>query len=163
MNTILIIISILVTVVYLAYTIKKFGVPHSISETYYLLKRENKKKSVLFPFWAYATAIPLMIAWLNMTEGKDYQFLSFFAPAGLMFVGAAAQFKEKLTDKVHYGGAAICLIAAVILVVIWGYLGLTLICFFAAVLIIYKYGKPIFWVEIAGLFAAFVASLLKVL
>ena len=165
MNTILILISILVTVVYLAYTIKKFGVPHSISETYYLLKRENKKKAVLFPLWAYLTAIPLMFAWYSMSAGLLEMSSALLSTTGLLFVGAAAKFKNTHTmaDEVHYIGAGVCLICAMLLVVLWGYLVIPLILFSIAGFIIYLYGKPVFWVEVAGLLAAFIATLLKVM
>ena len=163
MNTILIIISIVVTVVYLTYTITKFGVPGSISDTYYLLKKENSKKAILFPLWAILTALPLMFAWYSMADGLLETLSALLSTTGLLFVGAAAKFKNTHTmaDETHFVGAGVCLVGAMLLVILWSYLGLTLICFFAAALIIYKYGKIVFWAEIAGLLAAFVASLLK--
>jgi hypothetical protein len=169
MNTILIIIliliSIMVTVVYLAYTIKKFRVPISISDTRYHLKKENKRKALLFSLWTVVAALPLMFAWYSMATGGLETISALLSTTGLLFVGAAPNFKstEGLADEVHFGGAGVCLVGAMLLVVLWGYLVIPLILFSIAGFIIYLYGKPIFWIEIAGLLAAFVASLLKVL
>lgn len=156
---ILIFISLLVTVAYLTYTIKLFGVPWSISETYYKLEKHKKGSGILFTAWAWLASIPLLIAWLDKADGTPYQFLPFLACASLMFVGAAAQFKEKLTDMVHYISAGICVAAALIWTVLVGCWYIPAITFAICAGIALKYQKWMFWIEIAALTAIYITFL----
>lgn len=97
--------------------IKYGGIPTSVSDIYYLLP--PKKRVPIFYGWICLVAIPLMILWLDITENQTFQFLVFLSCAGLLFVGAAGDFKQKLTQKVHIGGALICAISAILWVFIY--------------------------------------------
>lgn len=110
------------TAIYIAYNaicLALFSIPESLSNTYYLW-REKNGKGWLFPLMMYAVVILMMPAWITMSEGSDFQFLSFLAPASIAFVGTAPAFLgSDLENKVHTISAiiaAVCSLAWVILV-----------------------------------------------
>jgi hypothetical protein len=156
----MILFSLLITVLYLAYTIKLFGVPWSISDTYYKLERKKKGLGILFTAWAWMASLPLLIGWLDKTEGLVFQFLPFLACGSLMFVGAAAQFKQSLTEMVHYVSAGICVASALTWVVLVGYWYIPTITFAICIGIALKYSKWITWIEIASLTATYITLLI---
>jgi hypothetical protein len=73
-----------------------YGVLPSISESFYRLP---KKYNFIFTLALWGFAFPAIIIGVPTTA------LMFFAGAGIMFVGAAAQFKQELTKTVHFVGA----------------------------------------------------------
>lgn len=154
----LIIISLLITTVYLGYTIRLFGVLWSISESYYLLEQKKKGLGILFTAWAWFAALPLLIAWLDLAEDTS-QFLAFFACAALMFVGAAAQFKEQLTNAVHYGAAGVCVASALAWVLLVGYWYIPVATFAICMPVACRDKKWVFWIEIAALSATYMSLL----
>jgi hypothetical protein len=84
----------------------KYGIPASISESYYLLPPGIRLP--VFYGWTVLVAIPLVVFWLNISVGTA-QPLIFFGCAFLLFVGVAAPFKDKgVTNKVHVISAALC-------------------------------------------------------
>ena len=117
--TISIIIATTIFVAYNAVAVVFFGIPESLSNTYYLYK-EKYNKGVLFPAMMYLVVAFMMPAWITMSEGSNFQFLAFLAPAAIAFVGTAPRFKDfDLENKVHtYSAivAAACSLLWVILV-----------------------------------------------
>ncbi len=94
---------------YLLFTCLSFGVPNSISETYYRTFGSKWVFSgVLFAAASFAVA-PL----LNHTS-ESYQFLAFFIVAGIFFVAASPAFKDELEGKVHVGSAIVLGVSAVV-------------------------------------------------
>ena len=84
----------------------KYGVPSSISESYYLLPKAISLP--VFYLWTIAVALPLVMFWLDISTGTT-QALVFFGCTFLLGVGAAAPFKEKgQTQKVHIISATLC-------------------------------------------------------
>ena len=79
---------------YVTLIVAQYGVLTSISESYYRLPRIQRPFFTLF-CWGFA--IPAIL--IGSTP------LMFLAGTGIAFVGAAAAFKEEMTDKVHYIGA----------------------------------------------------------
>jgi hypothetical protein len=75
-----------------------YGVLPSISESFYRLPQ---KYNFIFTLALWGFASPAMII------GTPVTGLMFFATAGIMFVGAAAAFKQKLTKTVHIVGASV--------------------------------------------------------
>lgn len=72
----LILISLAILAVYLWRVIKLIGIPWSISDTYYQLKKHQK------PAWIFQVAIItaagfLLPEWLELTDGKNYQCCAF--------------------------------------------------------------------------------------
>jgi len=98
------ILSLVVFTAYIATIIGRFGIPTSISESYYLMPK--KFGGPFFYGFCLLTALPLLIFWLDLSPEK-WQFLVFLSCAPLMFVGAAGAFKEiDLTGKVHFISAS---------------------------------------------------------
>lgn len=79
---------------YVSWIWAKYGVLPSISHSYYSLPNNLK---FLFTLWCWGYALPAMI--VASTP------LMFFAGAGICFVGAAAAYREKMTETVHIIGA----------------------------------------------------------
>lgn len=166
--TTLIIISVIIFLAYLVGMYIYFGIPYSISDTYY--KLENRKKGTGWLFSAMCIGVGglLLPALLELTP-ESYQFTAFLACAGLIFVGAAPQFKMSLTGSVHYGSAAVCVIFSQvwvaltcwwILIPVWlAYIVYTLVSMSKHVTgniwSDFVETKPMFWVEIAALTATY--------
>lgn len=92
---------------YNAVSLAFFGVPRSLSNTYYLYE-DRCNKGWLFCAMIYLVVAFMMPAWITMSEGSDFQFLSFLAPASLMFVGTAPRFKDSMMEnRVHSASAII--------------------------------------------------------
>lgn len=109
-------------VIYLAYnaiSLANFGIPHSLSMTYYLWN-EKDGRGWLFCLMMYIVVALMMPAWITMSEGSDFQFLAFLAPAALLFVGTAPRFlaggTERRVHETSAYAAAACSLAWVILV-----------------------------------------------
>jgi hypothetical protein len=119
LTTISIIAATAIYIAYNAVSLAIFGVPESLSNTYYLWKEKNGK-GWLFPLMMYAVVALMMPAWITMSEGSDFQFLAFLAPSAIAFVATAPAFKsDDLENKVHSISAVIaaaCSLAWVALV-----------------------------------------------
>lgn len=94
-------------IIYITGILVHYGVPTSVSETYYLLPKKFRLIFTVF-CWSVCAILP---AWLDISQ-ENTQFLAFLSCAGLAFVGAAAAFKQELTNTVHYISAAICAICS---------------------------------------------------
>lgn len=102
-----ILIATLIYITYNVISIIYFGIPNSLSQTYYLWK---SKANIGYVFTASMAAVVLamMPAWITISEGSSFQFLSFLAPAAIMFVAMAPAFMSSdLENKVH-SISAIC-------------------------------------------------------
>lgn len=101
LTTISIIVATAIYVAYNAVSLAIFGVPESLSNTYYLYKEKNGK-GWYFSLMMYLVVALMMPAWISLSEGSNFQFLAFLAPASIMFVGTAPRFKDSdLENKVH--------------------------------------------------------------
>ena len=116
---ILILVSFLLFVIYNSVVLGLFGVPESLSETYYLY--ENKKKGLgwLFTIFMWVLAFTLLPAWIetSMAIGpwRSYlTFLAFFTCAAIVFVGTSPKFHEKPEGVVHTTAAIICAVSALL-------------------------------------------------
>lgn len=98
---ILILISLAIILTYVGVMIKRNGIPSSISDTFYSLEHK-----LWFGLSMIGTALSLMPSLLNNTP-ENYQFLAFLMCAGLIFVGAAPNFKKGIDRPVHIAGASI--------------------------------------------------------
>ena len=101
---ILTIIQLVVFLLYVGFIIKRYGVLPSISDSWYVLPLSQQ---FLFTLFTWGLGIPMLL------YGNIWFFLS---GAGLSFVGAATAFKSKigLTKEVHYGGALVGILGALI-------------------------------------------------
>lgn len=142
---------------HLAYVVGCFGIPRSLSDTYYLLgKRGWIFQAVLGLFGSL-----LMPTWIDLSSDGT-QFLAFFACAGLLFVAAAPCFKIDIEGKVHYTSAVVCCIAAFIwqIVEMCWLLPVGSIALALGATVITK-GKLFWWVEMAILVSSVISVFVK--
>lgn len=165
LTTISIIIATIIYVAYNAISLANFGVPQSLSMTYYLWKRKSNK-GYLFSLMMYAVVALMMPAWISLSEGSNFQFLSFLAPTAIAFVGAAPMFRDdELESKVHTGAAvvaAICSLAWVILVTPYWVAIPIYVVFEGAKAFFSKTYKTclVYWLEMVAFLSTFTAAIM---
>lgn len=104
------IISFLIIFTYLLYIVLKFGIPRSISQTYYLVNHKWVFSAVLLS--STALILPVMLE-------MEYSHLAFLGLGGILFVAAAPNFMEsELVDSVHTWSAIFAFIFSQIWVAI---------------------------------------------
>lgn len=96
----------LMTLAYAICSIVKFGVPVSVSSTYYHLK----KNGWIFQVLMFVLGCALFPIWISVSD-ESWQFLVFLACASLCFVASAPAFRIELQGKVHYSAAVICCVS----------------------------------------------------
>lgn len=143
----LIFISLTILIVYFWKVIKLIGIPWSISDTYYQLKKHGRS-GLWFQIAMILSVGILLPEWLEVTEGENYQCCAFLACIGLIFVGSAPCFKLELDGKVHIGATIVCGLASLLYMIFAGYTTFPLLLAFPTGFLIYKYDKPVFWLEI---------------
>lgn len=89
------------TIAYVGGTTLKFGVLNSISQTFYALG----KYRILFPTWTSITALCIMIA-CDSTPTT-------IAGTGLIIVGTAPYFYDKIQKYIHYLGAIATVVGSI--------------------------------------------------
>lgn len=134
-------IMIIVFVSYVSFIWNKFGALPSISQSYYELPQNQKW---LFTIFCWAFAFPTMIL-ANTT-------LMFFATSGIVFVGAAAAFQEKMTKEFHVIGAVMGVILSQISIItdygMWP-ISLTFALLALPMLLLEdKFPNRVWWIEI---------------
>ena len=139
------IIAAVILLAYMVYILARFGVPRSLSDTYYLLEGEG---------WVFQVVLALFIMlilplWINISSSRT-ECLAFLSCASLGFVAAAARFKEILTETVHYVSAGICCVCAVLWQVLECSWMLPCICLLlAGVCSVIRWNKWCWWLEVA--------------
>lgn len=169
----LILVSLVILLSYLAYTIALFWDkenPVSVSDTYYLLEKRKKKRNErgkkaiggwLFLVFCWTCSLTLLIPWIELTP-ESLKFTCFLSASGLLFVGTAAPFKESLTKEVHYTSAGFCAIFSQIWVITQGYWWIALISFLPFIILAIQYKKKkMFWIEIASFVSTYTSIILK--
>lgn len=150
--TALLIASFVILLSYILYA----GTAENLSVTYYKVK-----KPYLFQLALGLTGFLMMIYLLDLTAGKWYQFLSFFATSALIFVSFAPDYKQLLEGKVHVAAAMVSEIAALTLMVLMGYWYVPILPFLASVFIIRKWGNKTYWLEMVCIASIFIMALLE--
>lgn len=129
---------------FITYIISKFGVLNSISESWYKLEENKKGTGILF------TAFLWSIGFLMFFQTNGSTGLFFASGVGLMFVGAATQYKQKMTSSIHFAGAFTGLLFP--LIAVWYERGvwypLAIGVFFYLLSIIFDIKKETWWLEI---------------
>ena len=153
---------------YLIYNIvalSLFGVPHSLSMTYYLFKEQNNRLRYLFSSLMICLVVFLAPCWLELSEGSDFQFTAFLSISGILFVGGApACLSKGIESKVHNFAAYVCAASAlswIILVTPYWYIIPIVFCIIAALAIITKTVKSsyIYWLENVAFISTFIAMI----
>jgi hypothetical protein len=163
--TISIIMATTIFVAYNAVAIPIFGIPESLSNTYYLYK-EKCNKGWLFCLMMYLVVALMMPAWITLSEGSAFQFLAFLAPASIAFVGTSPRFKDgDLENKVHtYSAyvAAACSLLWVGLVTPYWWVILVWLGFIAIASILTSSYKSclVYWFEMIAFGATFTSAIM---
>ena len=109
--TLLVLFSLAVFATYLIIMAKLHGVQPSISDNYYVSKHPW---TFTLAMWTVAfTMLPPMLS----ATTETFQFTAFLSCAGISFVGAAAAYRQSLTNTVHIAGA----ITAALCAIVWSY------------------------------------------
>ena len=119
-------LSFLSFIVYNSVAIGLFGIPGSMSKTYYLYEEKKKGLGWLFTGFMLLMGMTMMPGWIEISNAKGpwesyLTFLAFIAAAMIVFVGFAPRYRENLEGSVHMISAKICAAAALIwdFVVCW--------------------------------------------
>ena len=152
-------VALCIYLVYNVFIITTYGVPKSLSETFYILDN----KGWMFPIMITSIAGLLLPAWIELSNGTNFQFLAFLSASCLMFVGFAPAFKSnKLTDRVHDFSAYLSALFAILWIcfvpktyfVLIGFL----ILFFGISIITKTFKNAIvYWLEHIAIFSTFVS------
>ena len=105
------IISFLVFIIYNAFIIKIFGIPKSLSESFYLMNNRREGSGYIFTAMMFIVGLYLMPSWLELGDclspwSHYLDPLAFATCASICFVGAAPAFRNiGVESKVHDIGA----------------------------------------------------------
>lgn len=158
--------AIFLFVIYNIVALILFGVPKSLSMTYYLFKERKNTLKILFPAMIAMLCLLLIPCWLELSEGSNFQFLSFLAPAALMFVGFTPAFNDAdMYKTIHNIAAYTCAVFAllwIILVTPYWYVILIVLGVMAAISIVTKTWKTcyIYWLEMVAFVSLFISIIL---
>lgn len=156
-------------IIYLMYNglaIRSFGIPYSLSNTYYLFQNKKKWMRILFPIMMVLVVALLLPAWLEISAGNNLQFLAFFAAAGLLFTGSAPAFmRSNLENKVHTYSAIAAAIFSLLWVIFAAKVWWVILVWLALVTLIAILTKsiksaPIYWLETIAFMSTFMAILM---
>nr|DAO36606.1 MAG TPA: hypothetical protein [Caudoviricetes sp.] len=153
-------LSLILLTIYIMYAVSVCGVPWSLSDTYYQLKKRNRP-AWLFQMAMIIPAMLLMPVWIDRST-DDLQFLAFLSCGGLMFVGSAPLFKEEFQGRVHYTGTVIAGLATILWVCLSGMWYLPAVAFPVAGIIMLRYRKWLFLAEMAAFVCAYAGILISI-
>lgn len=155
--------AIFMFLIYNAIAILLFGIPKSLSMTYYLFKEREDVLKCLFPVMMTLLTFFLMPAWIEISEGSPFQFTAFLSAASILFVGAAPAFKnssmENIVHQVSAYFAAAAAIAWICLVTPFWWIVLIVLGIIVAVSIVTKTWKTgyIYWLEMVAFISTFIS------
>lgn len=113
---------LLAFLIYFSYNIlviSNFGVPHSLSQTYYLFKEKKEWMKILFPIMMILVATLLLPSWIVLSSGNNFQFTAFLSAMGIMFTGACPTFaNSKMEDRVHTYSAYFAAIMSILWIIL---------------------------------------------
>ena len=151
------IISAILFAIYLILMAEFHGVQPSISDNYYV-----SKHPWTFTLAMWTVAFMMLPPMLSATT-ETFQFTAFLSCAGIAFVGAAAAYRQSLSNTVHTIGAVI----AALFAIIWAYTicpPLPTIAILAAVnILLSKVSNKIYWIEIAAFIMVYVTYFISIL
>ena len=142
--TVLYFISLLTFTLYIGFVLIKFGVPNSVSASFYLLG----KKGWMFQLAMLLTAGTLLPVLMEATK-NDFKLLEFLTCSGVLFVAAAPAFKVELEGKVHAVAALVSGLSGLVWAFIHGNFMALLFILLVYFSLYAKFGKWVFWAELA--------------
>ena len=158
--------AIFMFIVYNIVTLMLFGVPYSLSMTYYLFKERKNNLKVLFPAMIILMVIFLMPCLLQISEGSNFQFTAFLSMASLMFVGVCPGFLDSdMKNNVHSISAIICAIFALLWIILVTQYWYVILIVFACVAITAFVTKTwkicyTYWLEMVAFISTFIAIII---
>jgi hypothetical protein len=133
---------------YLISIIAMFGLPASVSDSFYLLNAKKRNLGCMFTLWCYLTGITAIALMLSQSDGRWFQMFGFFAGGALCFVGTAPLFRDR-ERRIHSVSAFTCAIAALLWIALSGYWWIPAALFLPSVFALFKWEKQrVFWAEI---------------
>lgn len=167
MSTVLICVSIAFAIylIYNGVALRLFGVPESLSNTFYLYNDKKKYLGVLFPVMMVTMASLLLPAWLEVSALSSLQFTAFLAAAGIIFTGSAPAFKSNdLEKKVHTASALVAAMFALLWVIFVSKLWFIILIWLAVIALIAFITKTIkssyiYWLETVAFMSTFTSIL----
>ena len=116
---------------------------HSVSDSYYILKRKEQHEEILFTLFTFFLGIGLILQYYH-------SFLFFLGGMGLFWVGTQTQFRDEVSikGKIHYGGAVLAIVCSLIGLLTQGVWIPLLICGLGSgMMYLLKIKNFIWWVE----------------
>ena len=156
-----VLIAFFIYLVYNGAALRLFGVPKSLSMTYYLLEEKKKWSRIFFPITMTSVVAMLLPAWLELSEGSPFQFTAFLAAAGILFVGAAPAFmNNRLENLVHIVSAIVAAVFALLWVVLVSKMWLIIVMWLAFIALVAFLTKSVkssytYWLETVAFMATF--------
>lgn len=151
---VLVSMSLVILTAYIVIFISCYGIPPSLSESYYHIKHK-----ALFSLILVVSGGLIIIPWIELSQRAEG--LAFLSVAALMFVAASPQFKESLSRQVHYISAGIMAVSAISWELLnWG-LWLPLVAFL--IIGICDRKNVVFWVECGLVFDIYGSILAKLM
>lgn len=163
-------------VIFLIYNIligSKFGIPRTLSQSYYVLEDYKKGLGWMFTIMMWIISWLLLPGWLEVSElistwSIYLRVLPFITIAGLLFVGAAPAFRSiGLEPIVHEVSAKVAAVAALIwcLVVCWKimYVPIAVMGIVALIAWLTKTWKSAsgYWVEMLCFYPTFITIIVE--
>lgn len=150
--------------VYMSYNfavLKLFGIPNSLSQTYYEFKYLKSWLKVLFPIMMISVGGLLVPAWLEISGDSNFTFMVFLAIMGILLTGAAPAFNNSdFDDKIHTISAIFAAVFALLWIIfvtnLW-WLIIVWTVIISAIAIITKTWKIaiVYWVETIAFMSTF--------
>ena len=151
------IISAILFAIYLILMAEFHGIQPSVSDNYYV-----SKHPWTFTLAMWTVAFMMLPPMLSATT-EAFQFTAFLSCAGIVFVGAAAAYKQSMTNTAHTIGAVI----AALFAVIWAYTicpPLPTISILVAVnVLLSKRINKTYWIEIMAFIMVYVTYFTSIL
>lgn len=170
------IIGMVLFTIYNVCIVSKFGIPVSLSDSFYLLNGVKKGLGFIFTAMMVSMAFCLMPGWLEITEtitswSKNFTALPFLTAAGIAFVGAAPAFRKNEVEKLVHGISAYLAAAFSILWICIVCYEVALIVLPISVFVIVALGlstktlksSKIYWLEMLAFLSTFATILIEVL
>lgn len=146
----IVLILALASLLYVVGCIMVFGVPESLSATYYLSGRFGW----LFQTFMILSGMILLPVWLDISE-EPYRFLVFLSCAGMVFVGVSPAFRLRLEGTVHYSAAAVCCTSAILWILLSGMYPVLVWWSLIGWMLYLQYGRWCWWLEVSVIGAVF--------
>jgi hypothetical protein len=156
----IILIAIILFYSYISLILIKYGIPNSISDSYYSL---SKELNIIFTVLFFTIAFILIVPWIELSSEK-YQVLIFLSVAGIGFVGAAPLFNSGGAQTiVHYGGAGLALLCSTLWIFLdTVYWYIPLITYGLSIIpILINRKQLLFWMEMAAFNNVFIINLVS--